>query len=83
MEEYVKDAILTNEFTDLVLLRLVELTIASDQESRDNLCRPLFSSVLQEPVFFRKHFRLWVIEALEEKRTLDAQADPFSEGNGV
>jgi hypothetical protein len=78
MEEYVKDCLLTNEFTDLVLLRLVELTIASDQEGR-----PLFSNLLSEPVFFRKHFRLWVSEALEEKKALDQQADPFSEGNGV
>lgn len=70
-----KDAIITNAFTDLVLLRLVDLTITSNQSGQ-----PLFPNLLAEPVFFRKYFRLWVREALEEKKQLDEQNnDPFAE----
>lgn len=76
MEEYVKDAILTNEFTDLILLRLVELTIAADHSGQS-----LFPNLLAEPAFFRKYFRLWVSEALDEKRAFDGSGnDPFAEG---
>ncbi len=75
MEEHIKDAILANEFTDLVLLRLVELTLSSIQEER-----PLFPGLIEEPVFFRKYFHLWVSEALEEKKAMEqARAvDPFT-----
>lgn len=66
MEERVKDAILTNEFTDLVLLRLVEITIAAIREGR-----ALFPGPLQEPVFYRKHFHRWVREALDEQRMME------------
>ena len=66
MEEYVKDCILTNEFTDLTLLRMVELTIYSIQNER-----PLFPTLMQEPAFYRKSFRMWVNEAMEEKRAMD------------
>jgi hypothetical protein len=76
MEELVKDAILTNTFNDLVLIRLVELTIDADRSGR-----PLFPDLLTEPAFFRKNFRLWVSEALEEKKALDAaqERNPFEE----
>lgn len=76
MEEYVKDAIITNEFTDLCLLRLVELTIYSIRNDR-----PLFPNPLQEPAFYRKYFRQWVDEAIEEKRVIsEAQGhNPFTE----
>jgi len=67
MEEYVKDAILVNEFHDLVLLRLVELTIAAVRTDR-----PLFSSLIEEPAFYRKYFQVWVREALDEKEKLIA-----------
>lgn len=76
MEDHVKDAVLTNEFQDLVLLRLVELTIAAD---RSDL--PLFHNLLATPAFFRKHFQAWVREALEERRVLEQaqQAAAFME----
>lgn len=76
MEEHVKDAILTNEFTDLVLLQLVELTIYSIRNDR-----PLFPNLMQEPTFYRKNFRQWVVEAMEEKRVMDEAQDrnPFIE----
>ncbi len=74
MEDYVKDAVLTNAFHDPIFFRLVELTIEAD-----NSGRPLFPALLQEPHFFRKKFCLWVREALEERRQLEKteQVDPF------
>jgi hypothetical protein len=76
MQEFIKDAILANEFPDLSLIRLVELTIHSIQNER-----PLFPCLLDEPAFYRKHFFYWVREALEEKKMLEQiQArDPFNE----
>ncbi len=75
MEEHVKDAILTDEFSDLVLLRLVDLTITAIQEER-----PLFPNLLEEPAFYRKNFRLWVREAMEERKALEqAQEGPLLE----
>ena len=74
MEEHVKDAILVNEFHDLVLLRLVEITVALDHSGR-----PLFSSVLEEPVFYRKYFQVWVHEALEERKKMASQEDNIFE----
>jgi len=65
MEETVKDAILVGSFDDLALLRLVEVTTASIQEDR-----PLFTTILAEPAFYRKYFVRWVREALEEKHAL-------------
>lgn len=67
MEEQVKDALVTNEFQDLVLLRLVELTVSAIRTER-----PLFSNLMQEPSFFRKYFQTWVREALEEREKLMA-----------
>lgn len=73
MAEQVKDAILLNEFDDLVLLRLIEMTVASIRSGR-----PMFPNVLDEPAFFRKYFRAWVEEALDERDRLAA-----SLGNSV
>ncbi len=71
MEEFVKDAILLNEFHDLVLLRLVELSIAAVRTER-----PLFSSLIEEPAFYRKYFQVWVREALDEKdKLLSSQSE--------
>lgn len=70
MEDYVKDAILVNEFSDLVLLRLVNITMRSIISGR-----PLFQSVLDEPVFFRDYFQTWVQEAMEEKKRMQPQEE--------
>ncbi len=71
MGEFVKDAILLNEFHDLVLLRLVELSIAAIRTER-----PLFSSLIEEPAFYRKYFQVWVREALDEKdKLLSSQSE--------
>ncbi len=78
MEDFVRDAILENDFHDLVLLRLVELTIADVQGSR-----PLFASLIEEPAFYRKCFRQWVSEALDERRASEefAARGMFPDGN--
>lgn len=68
MEEYVKDAMLVNEFQDLVLLRLVELAVTAIRTER-----PLFPSIIQEPVFFSKYFQVWIREALEERDKLASE----------
>ena len=71
MEEFVKDALLLNEFHDLCLLRLVELTVAAIRTER-----PLFSSLIEEPSFYRKYFQVWIREALDEKeKLLNAQSE--------
>ncbi len=71
MEEFVKDAILLIEFHDLVLLRLVELSIAAIRTEQ-----PLFSSLIEEPAFYRKYFQVWVREALDEKdKLLSSQSE--------
>lgn len=61
MEDAVKDAIVTQETADYVLLRLIEVTVVSIQEGR-----PLFSSPLKEPVLYQRYFRRWVEEGLAE-----------------
>lgn len=67
MEEHIKDAILVNEFHDLVLLRLIELTVASIRSGRS-----LFRNLMDEPAFYRKYFQVWVHEALEERDKLQS-----------
>jgi hypothetical protein len=70
MEEYVKDCLLTNEYSDYVLLRMVELTASSIRSDR-----PLFPSLLDEPVFYRRHFHHWISEAMEERRAMTEAAE--------
>ena len=62
LEDVVKDAILTDNFDDPVLTRLIEITLASITEKR-----PLFPSILDEPEFYRSHFRRWVEEGMQER----------------
>ena len=60
LEDTVKDAVLVGS-SDAILMDLLDLTIASINERR-----PLFQCVLDEPAFYRKYFKRWVEEALEE-----------------
>ncbi len=62
LEDIVKDAILTDNYEDPVLTRLIEITLASITEKR-----PLFPTVLEEPEFFRRYFRRWVEEGMQER----------------
>lgn len=63
MEDQVKDAILDGVSPDAVLDHLVALTLSEILRGK-----PLFSSPLDEPYFYQKHFRRWVEEGLEEYR---------------
>ena len=62
LEDTVKDAILTDDYEDAVLTRLIEITLASITEKR-----PLFPSILDEPEFYRRYFRRWVEEGMQER----------------
>ncbi len=64
LEDLVKDAIYTETSDDPVLLKLIEITVTSITENR-----PLFpGSPLNEPSFYRRYFKRWVQEGLEEAR---------------
>ncbi len=70
MEEQVKIAARDGS-DDLTLNLLVETTIASILEKR-----PLFPSIAEEPLFYRRYFYRWVKEALDDEAALrKAQQD--------
>ena len=60
MEDQVKDAIITGS-GDLILSLLIELTLRNVQEGV-----PIFNNALDEPVFWRRYFRQWVQEGINE-----------------
>lgn len=64
MEEQVKEA-LSGESRDFHLGALLEITVLSIREGR-----PLFPSILDEPVFYRRHFKRWVEEYIEEETAI-------------
>lgn len=47
---------------DVVLSQLLEITRASIR-----LERPVFSNLVEEPTFYRRHFVRWVREAMDER----------------
>jgi hypothetical protein len=64
MEEAVKNC-LHGENSDKVLVLIIEMVIASIQSER-----PLFPSLLEEPVFYRRYLRKWVEEELELEQAM-------------
>lgn len=65
MEEAVKVAV--KEGTDdMALSLLVETVLASINEKR-----PVFSTIAEEPLFYRRFFYRWVKEALEDEAALN------------
>jgi hypothetical protein len=64
MEAAVREAV-DHISDDAVLAQLVELVLEEEIEKR-----PLFPNLLDEPVFFRRYFRRWVMEALKEKQSI-------------
>jgi hypothetical protein len=50
---------------DSVLERLIWMTLQDVSGGK-----PLFSSPLEEPYFYQRHFKRWVSEGLEELRNL-------------
>lgn len=59
LEDYVKDAIISEASDDLVLMQLVELVLEETES------RKAFPNLMDEPVLFRK-FATWVREGLRE-----------------
>jgi hypothetical protein len=70
MEEAVKDALLTGECEDHVLGLLIEMTASSISEER-----PLFENLKSEPIFYRKYFKKWVQEGLQESQAARKSED--------
>jgi hypothetical protein len=79
MEGVVKDAILEEDFADRILWNLIEITMAEITTGR-----PLFQTLREEPVFYRRHFRRWVEEAMGERsRLAELEQRIHDEINGV
>ena len=51
---------------DLVLAKLIEITVRSIHTNRE-----LFPNPLTAPAFYERYFRTWVQSALDEKAALD------------
>ena len=77
LEEATKDFILTGE-GDPVLRLLVDLTAVSIIEGR-----PLFPNPLEEPAFFRKYFKEWVREGLQERAKLKQVEEEAEKAGGA
>ena len=74
MEEAVHDAILTGTTTDPALAILIEVTITSISEQR-----PIFFEPLNEPLMYRRYFKRWVADSLDELAKIEQtqrQIDP-------
>ena len=65
LEDEVRNAV-TEGTDDLVLAKLVEITIRSINAKKD-----LFPDLLTEPAFYARYFRPWVQQALDEDTALD------------
>jgi hypothetical protein len=65
MEDEVRDAV-TSGTSDLVLAKLIEITMRSIKTNRE-----LFPNLLNAPAFYDRYFRPWVQSALDEDTALD------------
>lgn len=66
IEDYVKDAIVSEDFSDPVFALLFDLVIEARVTKRH-----LFENPLTEPLFFRRYFLKWIDEAIEEKKKIE------------
>jgi hypothetical protein len=66
LEDEVNDAVLTGHTDDKVLDTLLDITIASIKSDRE-----VFPNPLTEPIFYRRHFKKWVQQSLEERALLE------------
>jgi hypothetical protein len=64
MESAVSDVILGGPTSDLMLVALLDLAIASIRDER-----PVFPSLIDEPILFR-HFRRFVRKALDAQEKI-------------
>ena len=60
MEDTVKEAVM-NGTEDVVLSLMIETAISSFQTGQ-----PIFSTLSEEPLFFRRYFKRWVREAMAD-----------------
>jgi hypothetical protein len=51
---------------DEALAVTIEITVAALLENK-----PLFPSIFDEPYFYRKHFKHWVAEGMQELRAIE------------
>jgi hypothetical protein len=72
MEEAINDAI-DGQSEDAVLLKLIEITAASIIDES-----PLFDNILDEPTFYRKHFKPWVKKGIDEALKVREAVDSVS-----
>jgi len=61
MAEAINDAIISGNTDDPILDTLLELVVFSVANNR-----PLFLDPIEEPIFYRRYFYVWVQEALED-----------------
>lgn len=61
LEDFVKDAIVTRMCEDKMLATVLDIATASITEGR-----PLYASVLDEPIFYRRYIKHWIEEGLKE-----------------
>ncbi len=73
IEENVNDAILTSHTEDTILALLIEITTVALVENR-----PLFSNPLDEPIYYRRFFKKWVQDGLNEAVKLEINKEPPS-----
>lgn len=68
----------TDGTDDLVLSRLIDITVRSIYTRRE-----LFENPLQEPFFYARYFRPWVQSALDEKDALQSVHGQALKGLGL
>ena len=57
----VKDAIVEGETSDKVLATMLDIVVPAMQRGT-----PIFRDTMAEPSFYRRFFRRWVVEGLDE-----------------
>jgi hypothetical protein len=65
MEKEVMGALEGEENDDMVLMSLLDYTMTSLVEKR-----PIFPNLADEPVFYRRYFRKWVKDYIDEQQQI-------------
>ena len=73
MEDVIKDAILEGSTPDKVLAVMLDIVVTAVQRGT-----PIFRDAMAEPSFYRRFFRRWVAEGLDE---LEKMTNPSSTDN--
>jgi uncharacterized protein YjiS (DUF1127 family) len=78
LEVAVKDAILDWAFPSRLLYTLVEIALEEITSGR-----PYFPSLRDESVFYRRYFKRWVEEAMQERTKLQSAEEALLKQLGV